>query len=55
MIGEIQVCIHLYRLFFFKFQSLYRNQVKDLKEEIESKQKQIQDIMGDMKGVDNEK
>ena len=37
------------------FQSLYRNQVKDLKEEIESKQKHIQDIIGDMKGVDHEK
>ena len=44
-----------YFMLYVLFQSLYRNQVKDLKEEVESKQKHIQDVLGEIKGVDNEK
>ena len=37
------------------FQSLYRNQVKELKEEIEGKNTKLQDAQADLKSVDQEK
>jgi TATA-binding protein-associated factor Taf7 len=36
-------------------QSLYRNQVKELKDEIEGKNKNLQDAQADLKSVDQEK
>lgn len=37
------------------FQSLYRNQVKELKDEMETKQAKLQDLYADMKALDQEK
>ena len=40
---------------YFLLQSLYKNQVKDLKHEVDEKNKQIEDAVGDLKSIDSEK